>query len=187
MRIFRRVFSFLGSVVLMLAAAPTMAADTGQNPSIRPGFSCPPGQQWSVNTPIPSCVPSIGGNNSPIPCNGGTVSWTTGPGVVCEGPVGAALSGVTSLVTANNGRTGSSSFTCANGAWASTGTPTCVSAPCQPSAQTWTAGGLSCAGKTSTMTPGGTAPRVRIVVVPIFQRMTRNGTTKTNAETEKNA
>lgn len=30
-------------------------------------------------------------------------------------------------------------------------------------------------------------PRVRIVVVPIFQRMTRNGTTKTNAETEKNA
>lgn len=138
------------------AGAQTTPAAGGNSPSIQPGFSCPAGMQWSVNTPIPSCVPSVGGTNSPIPCNGGTLSWTTAPGVVCEGPVSAALNGVTSLVTASNGRTGSSSFTCANGTWSKSGAATCVSAPCSAGAQSWTVGGLACSGAAAAMTPGGT-------------------------------
>lgn len=158
MRIFRLFFGLAGALALLFSASVmVMAADTGQTtPSIQPGFACPSGMQWSVNTPIPSCVPTGGGMSAPIPCNGGTVSWTTSPGVVCEGPVGAALNGVTSLVTANNGRTGTSSFTCANGAWAKSGTATCVSAACAAGTQSWTSSGLSCAGAAASMSPGGT-------------------------------
>lgn len=147
----------IGTVVLLGAAALANAGQTGgASPSTTsPGFSCPPGTQWSVNTPIPSCVPSFGGTNSPIPCNGGTVNWASGPGVTCSGPVGAALNAATTAVSSTNGRTGSAQFTCTNGSWVVGAGATCVSGPCPAGTPSWTASGLTCQGNAGATAPGG--------------------------------
>lgn len=144
-------FMSLCAAALFWAATVAHAADT---PSVNPGFSCPAGTQWSVNTPIPSCVPVTSGTDSPMPCNGGTVSWTSAPGVICEGPVGAALNGATSAVASNNGRTGNASFTCTNGNWVKGASSTCVSSPCAAGSVSWTASGLTCSGNAASAAPG---------------------------------
>lgn len=147
-----KFINFAVAVALGLAAVMTQAE--AETPAINPGFSCPVGQQWSVNTPIPSCVPIGGGTDSPIPCNGGTVSWSSAPGVICEGSVGAAINGVTLAVTANNGRTGNASFTCTNGSWIKGASSTCVSGPCAAGSLSWTASGLTCQGSAVSTAPG---------------------------------
>ena len=140
------------ALTAFLASIAAYAADGAPAPR---GFSCPPGMQWSVNTPIPSCVPAGGGTNSPSPCNGGTVNWASAPGVTCSGPIGAALNAVTAAVTSTSGRTGNASFTCTNGSWIVGAGASCVSGPCPAGTPSWTASGLTCQGNAGATAPGG--------------------------------
>lgn len=50
------------AALLCATAAMAQSAALGSPQMIQPGFACPAGYQWSVNTPIPSCVPSVGGS-----------------------------------------------------------------------------------------------------------------------------
>lgn len=147
------------SLLTLLCATSAMAQGVAVgSPGIAaPGFSCPAGYQWSVNTPIPSCVPSVGGTASPIPCNGGSVSWTGAPGVTCQASVGAALDGIVKSVTSTNTSTGNANFTCTNGTWTKTGASSCTAAPCAAGTLSWTANGYSCSGPALSTSAGGTA------------------------------
>lgn len=146
------------SLVALLYATSAMAQGVAVgSPGIAaPGFSCPPGQVWSTATP-PSCVPSVGGTASPIPCNGGSVSWTGAPGVTCQASVGAALDGIVKSVTSTNTSTGNANFTCTNGTWTKTGASSCTAAPCAAGTLSWTANGYSCSGPALSTSAGGTA------------------------------
>ncbi len=149
----------LASLAALAIATAASAADNAANgsPTVSPGFACPAGYQWSVNTPIPSCVPSVGGTASPIPCNGGTVSWTGAPGVTCQASVGAALDGIVKTVSSTNTSTGNANFTCTNGTWTKTGASSCTAAPCAAGTLSWTANGYSCSGPALSTSAGATA------------------------------
>ena len=138
-----------------LAHAATGSIATG-SPQVNPGFACPPGMQWSTSTP-PSCVPTMGGTASPIPCNGGTLNWAGAPGVTCQADVGAALNGIVKTVSSLNSSSGNASFTCTNGTWTKTGASTCIAAPCASGALSWTANGYTCSGNAATTSAGSTA------------------------------
>lgn len=152
-----RIKQFLGglaSLAVLAFAAPAAATDT---PAVNPGFACPAGYQWSVNTPIPSCVPSVGGTAAAIPCNGGQVTWSGAPGVTCGASVSAALDGVAKTVSSSNGSSGNATFTCTNGAWVKTGSSSCTAAPCAAGTKSWTVGGQTCSGTIATTAAGSTS------------------------------
>lgn len=146
------------SLAALLCVCTTVRAQTAPgSPTVSPGFGCAAGYQWSVNTPIPSCVPSVGGTASPIPCNGGTVSWAGAPAVTCQASVGAALDSVVKAVSSTNTSTGNASFSCTNGAWVKTGASSCTAAPCAAGNMSWTANGYTCSGAASSTSPGSVA------------------------------
>ena len=151
-------FSLPLLAVAALCAGAAHAADAVANgsPSISAGFACPPGMQWSTSTP-PACVPTMGGTESPIPCNGGAVSWAGAPGVTCQGSVPAALNGVLKTISSTNTSSGSASFTCSNGTWTQTGASNCTAAPCGAARLIWTANGYTCSGTAVSTTAGSSA------------------------------
>ncbi len=148
----------LFSLAALLCATSAIAqgAALGSPGIAAPGFDCPAGFRWSNATP-PACVPSAGGTASPIPCNGGTVSWTGAPGVTCQASVGAALDGIVKTVSSTNTSTGNANFTCTNGTWTKTGASSCTAAPCAAGTLSWTANGYSCSGPALSTSAGATA------------------------------
>ena len=150
-------FSVVAATALSLCFGSATAQTATGTPTASPGFGCPAGYQWSVNTPIPSCVPSLGGTAAAIPCNGGQVSWSGAPGVTCGASVSAALDGVAKTVSSSNGSSGNATFTCTNGAWVKTGSSSCTAAPCAAGTKSWTVGGQTCSGTIATTAAGSTS------------------------------